>query len=97
VTKHVPLVNAAVSLTRFESSPESMLAAMKQLRNSGLDVLAVYHSHPTTPPTPSKLDVELNYAPGVLTVIISLMNESPEIVAWDLDVDPPRRVTVDIS
>jgi membrane protein DedA with SNARE-associated domain/proteasome lid subunit RPN8/RPN11 len=97
VSQRFPLVNSAASPTRFESSPESMLSAMKHIREAKLEVLAVYHSHPSTPPTPSRFDKALNHDSGALTLIISMATEPPEVSAWNLDVDPPEQVPLTIS
>src|SRR5436853_506257 len=45
-----PLVNAASTpKTEYLSEPRSMFAADRAIRAAGLDVVAVYHSHPTSP------------------------------------------------
>jgi proteasome lid subunit RPN8/RPN11 len=45
-------------------------------------VLAVYHSHPTSAPIPSRTDLERNYSPDVVNLIISLSGSEPETRAW---------------
>jgi proteasome lid subunit RPN8/RPN11 len=82
VERRYPLVNAAASPTRFLSEPRSMLAADKDLRKHDLEVLAVYHSHPTSEPVPSRTDLEQNYWPGVVSFIISLKGAEPEVRGW---------------
>lgn len=79
VVERYPLVNALASPTRFESDAESMFAAEKRRRASGLEFLAVYHSHPGSPPVPSATDLEMNYSPDVVNLIISLQ-ERPAVV-----------------
>src|SRR5438067_13873196 len=53
-----PLVNAAASPALFESDPRSTFDADRDMRRRGLEVLAVYHSHPTSAPVPSRTDLE---------------------------------------
>src|SRR3954447_4052537 len=55
------LVNSAASPVEYESEPRSMLAAMRDMIARGLDVVAVYHSHPTSRPVPSRKDLDRNY------------------------------------
>jgi [CysO sulfur-carrier protein]-S-L-cysteine hydrolase len=81
VTHHYPLVNELNSPTEFLSDPYSMLRADKAIRSEGTDVLAVYHSHPTSDPVPSRKDRERNYSPRVMNLIIGT-NETPEVRAW---------------
>lgn len=88
VTNRCPLVNAAESpATRYVSSPESMFAAMRELRSATLEVLAIYHSHPTSPAWPSRVDRELNYASDVANLIVSLAVEPPEWGLFFIDGD----------
>ncbi|HEV3235646.1 MAG TPA: M67 family metallopeptidase, partial [Gemmataceae bacterium] len=47
VAKAYPLINELASPREYLSEPRSMLAAEKDMRLQGLQVLAVYHSHPT--------------------------------------------------
>jgi proteasome lid subunit RPN8/RPN11 len=75
VTVRYPLVNAAASPTRFESEPRSLLDAERRRREAGLELLAVYHSHPGGPAVPSRTDtdphVNLWIGSDVLCVIIA--------------------------
>jgi proteasome lid subunit RPN8/RPN11 len=59
-----------------------MFAAMRAMRQDKVDILAVYHSHPTTAPIPSKTDLARNYSPGVMNLIISLASGEPFVRSW---------------
>jgi proteasome lid subunit RPN8/RPN11 len=52
------------------------------MQTNGLDVLAIYHSHPTSEPIPSRTDLERNWWPGVVSLIISLKDEPPRVRGW---------------
>jgi proteasome lid subunit RPN8/RPN11 len=90
VTLHLPLVNALASPTEYESEPRCMLAAHKAMRTAGVDVLAVYHSHPTSDPVPSKRDRERNFGENVVNLIIGLRPAEPEVRGWWLTADAAR-------
>ena len=77
-----PLVNALASPVAFESDPSGLFAAHKDMRRRGLEVLAIYHSHPTSAPIPSKTDLARNYWPGVMSLIVSLATEPPTLRGW---------------
>lgn len=97
VTQHLPLVNALTSPTEYESDPRSMLAAHKAMRASGTDVLAVYHSHPTTDPVPSPRDRELNYGEQLVNLIIGLRGAEPDVRGWWLTADSAREAVWDVD
>src|SRR5262245_33422784 len=88
ISHRLPLDNCASSpTTRFESSPESMFAAVKSMRALGIDILAVYHSHPNSRAKPSVTDREWNYSSDVANLIISLAVEPPEVKCWKINDD----------
>ena len=47
---------------------------VKDIRSAGLEMLAIYHSHPETPARPSAEDIRLALTPDVIYVIVSLQN-----------------------
>lgn len=77
-----PLVNAAASPVLYESEPKSMFAAVRDMRQRGLEIVAAYHSHPTSPPIPSRTDRERNYSEDVVNFIISLAGPKADVRAW---------------
>ena len=85
VSRRFPLVNAAASPREFLSEPQSMFAAERARRSEGLETLAVYHSHPTSDPIPSRADLERNYSPEVMNLIISLKTDPPQVRVWWLE------------
>ena len=53
------------------------------MRAGGLELLAVYHSHPTSAPVPSARDLAGNtYGESVVHLIIGLAGAEPEVRAW---------------
>jgi len=76
------LVNAAQSPTEYLSDPRSMFEAVRDMRRRGIDILAIYHSHPTSHPIPSRTDLERNYSCEVMNLIISLKDSVPQTRAW---------------
>ncbi len=77
------LVNSLGSAVEYESEPSSMLKALKAIDAAGLEVVAVYHSHPTSAPIPSRKDLDRNpYEEWAAHVIVSLAGDTPEVRAW---------------
>lgn len=87
VEAQFPLVNEAGSPVEYLSEPRSMFAAVKAMRERGLEIVAIYHSHPTTEPVPSKTDLARNYSPEVVNFIISLSGPEPTMRGWWLTDD----------
>lgn len=69
---------------RFVISPEVVLAAHKQARAKGQEVIGYYHSHPDHPARPSAFDREHAW-PGVSYLIVSVdRGKAGELKSWRL-------------
>ena len=84
VTKFYPMTNVDASPEHFSMQPEEQFAAVKDMRRMELKMLAIWHSHPSTPPRMSAEDLRLAFTPDVAYVILSL---AP-------DANPPCRAFV---
>jgi proteasome lid subunit RPN8/RPN11 len=82
-----PLANEAASPVEFVSGARGMFDATRDIDRRGLRVLAVYHSHPASPPVPSKTDLARSYSPDVVNVIVSLQADPPVVRGWWLQDD----------
>ncbi len=82
VERQYALINAAASPVLYESDAMSMFKAFKDMRKRGLEIVAIYHSHPTSAPIPSKTDLKRNYSPEIVNFIISLTRDSTDIKGW---------------
>lgn len=96
VSRRYPLVNAAACPTEYLSDPRAMFKAQKAMRKEGIDVLAVYHSHPTSPAEPSRRDREQNYSTEVVNLIISLQGPTPQVRGWWLTAETAREADFEL-
>lgn len=92
-----PLVNELHSATEFVSEPRGLFMAMKAMRADGVDVLAVYHSHPSSAPVPSRLDRERNYSEAVVNLIVGFPDGEPEVRGWWLSETDAREAEWTVS
>jgi [CysO sulfur-carrier protein]-S-L-cysteine hydrolase len=96
VVARYPLVNELRSPTEYNAESRGLFLAHKDMREKGLEVLAVYHSHPTSPPVPSRRDRERNYSEEVVSVIISLATGPPEVRAWWLTAETHTEASFEV-
>jgi proteasome lid subunit RPN8/RPN11 len=79
-------VNAEASPLRFRIDPDEQLDLHNRIEEAGLELGAIYHSHTRTEPRPSQTDI--NFAklwPGVLWIIVGLVEDQPEVRTWRID------------
>jgi proteasome lid subunit RPN8/RPN11 len=75
---------------RYLISPETVLAANKEARALGLDVVGYYHSHPDHPARPSEFDRDHAW-PGLSYLIISVQGgKLADTRSWRLSDDRER-------
>jgi [CysO sulfur-carrier protein]-S-L-cysteine hydrolase len=67
------IANLSHSPVRFQMDPAEQLQAFNWMESNGLDLLAIFHSHPAGPGTPSATDVEEASYP-VVQIIWSRVN-----------------------
>jgi len=58
--------------TCYFMEPKEQLQVMKEIRNKGLAMLGIFHSHPESEAYPSAKDLELAFYPDAVYVIVSL-------------------------
>jgi [CysO sulfur-carrier protein]-S-L-cysteine hydrolase len=66
-----PVTNELHSPVRFRMDPLEQLEKMIWIEDHGLDLQAIFHSHPVGPETPSETDIAEFYYPGTVTMIFS--------------------------
>jgi len=80
VIKHFEMINTDQDREHFSMDPKEQFNVVKEVRNLGLKIKAVYHSHPETPARPSQEDIKLAYDPTISYVIVSLLKDSGDQV-----------------
>ena len=92
---HYPITNVAGEPElRFEMDPMEQLDAFNRMQAKNEKLVAIYHSHPRTPPVPSSADIREAYYPGVFYVIVGLGGVLPQIRAFRLDRERGRAVEI---
>jgi len=84
INKHYALTNIDKSEEHFSFDPKEQFATVKDARRNGMEVYAVYHSHPVTPARPSEEDIRLAYDPGISYVIVSLADGGEDVKSFKI-------------
>jgi len=79
-SRFIPTENTLRSETEYEIDPAFLATTFRLLRDSGEELVGIFHSHPQGPARPSNRDLERAYYPEAVHVIVSLADpESPQI------------------
>ncbi len=87
ILKHYPTTNVEPEnkQIRYLIEPREQLAAEEELDEQGLELVAIYHSHPKTQARPSPTDVRTAYYPDAFYVLVSLADfDSPIVRAYKI-------------
>ena len=80
VERLIKLTNTKKSPVAFLADPLEQLRMLREIEDEGLEILAIYHSHPHTEPYPSEEDVEKAFYPDSLNLIVSLLDMNNPVV-----------------
>lgn len=80
VTDVYLLRNVDESREHFSMDPAEQLAAVKDIRAKGRQLLGNFHSHPESPSRPSQEDIRLAYDSKMHYLILSLMEEDKPVL-----------------
>ncbi len=84
VQKVYKMTNIENSSVSYMMEPREQFIVMKEMREQGLEMTAIYHSHPQSDVHPSTKDIRLAFYPDSLYVILSLIYEEPAIKAFEI-------------
>ncbi len=106
VEKVYPMKNAKPGPDYYEMDPEEQFRVMKDIRDAGLQLIGLFHSHPSGQAYPSRVDVQQAYWPGTelpnypdaVYIIVSLMDASrPVARGFSIDAGTVREVSLTVA
>jgi len=80
VKRSFEMTNSEQSAVRYSMAPQDQLRAYDEMDREGMEMVAIYHSHPHTIPFPSETDVELAVLPELVSIIVSLKQKEEPVV-----------------
>lgn len=82
------VANTDASNVHFSMDLDEQFAVIKDLRIRGLEMLALYHSHPQTPARPSEEDIRWACNPDISYLIVSLISPgAPVLKSFKISAD----------
>jgi proteasome lid subunit RPN8/RPN11 len=99
IIQHIyPVKNILSSHVAYQMDPTQQVNAMLELEERGWELLAIYHSHPLGPPTPSPSDIAQATYPEAAYVIISMRDtQSPSIRAFKIEEASVSEIRLEIE
>jgi proteasome lid subunit RPN8/RPN11 len=86
IVKVYSLENTAKSSSSYLMASEEQLRVFREVEEEGLELSAIYHSHPHSPAFPSQRDVDFAFYPDSLILIISLMDpKAPQAGVFQIE------------
>ena len=96
VEKMIGVLNQAQSPVRFVMDPYEQLHAFDWIDSHGLDLVGIFHSHPTGPAIASATDI-LEAAYAVVHVILSRTETQWQARGFWIEAGSAREVTLQIT
>lgn len=85
VRKIYEMTNVEPSPVSYFMDPKEQFKALKDMRTEGIEMIAIYHSHPSSSAYPSAKDVSLAFYPDSFYLIVSLMEKGkPELGVFEI-------------
>jgi len=97
VSKLYVMTNTEGSPVSYMMEPSEQFRAMKDMRAAGLSMVAIFHSHPSSPAYPSAKDVGLAFYEECVYVIASLAEEVPVVKGYSIREGEVREVRIIIG
>jgi proteasome lid subunit RPN8/RPN11 len=80
VKRFFEMTNSEQSTVRYSMAPQDQLRAYDEMDREGMEMVAIYHSHPHTIAFPSETDVKLAVLPELVSIIVSLKQKEEPVV-----------------
>jgi len=84
VMKKYAMTNMDKSKEHFTLDVNEQFKVIKEARSKGLDIIAVYHTHPHSPARLSMEDIRLANDPDITYIILSLAEQNIDIRSFKI-------------
>jgi len=88
----IPTKNLLQSLTHYQIDPQEQINAFEKFERAGMDLVAIYHSHPSGPAQPSPTDIAQAYYPEAVYLIWFKIDGTWNCSGYSIQDDSVREV-----
>lgn len=81
----------------FIMEPQAQIVALRDMREQGATLAAIYHSHPDTPALPSATDIKQHQYSDVPYLIISLVDGMPTMRGFYIRDGKAQEIAINIE
>lgn len=92
--KIYPMGNTEGSPVSYLMDASEQFRVMKDIREQGLAMVAIFHSHPASRAYPSPKDVSLAFYEDAAYVIVGLAGKEPEVKAFSIREQEIREIGI---
>jgi [CysO sulfur-carrier protein]-S-L-cysteine hydrolase len=92
-----PGTNIEASPSRFTMDPVEVIAAFREIRETGWLLGAIVHSHVTGPATPSTTDLREARYPEALLMIVSFADQPAHVRVWRVAQEDDLRIVQPVT
>ncbi len=91
-----PMENILHSSRRFRINPQQQVECLYLIQSSGMDLIAIYHSHPNGDIQPSETDQTEHFDPAAASLIWHLVEDRWECRAYILNSQKFTEILIEI-
>ena len=97
VSKIYLMNNSEQSPVSYLMDSQEQFRVMKDMRENRLEMVAIFHSHPSSPPYPSPKDVSLAFYEESAYVIVGLAEREPVLRAFSMKEGTVKEIEIVIQ
>jgi proteasome lid subunit RPN8/RPN11 len=93
----IPVTNALHSPVRYRMDPQEQLEAFTRIEERGLEIVGIYHSHPSGPAQPSPTDIAEAFYPEAVYLIWSRSEQDWNVRGFLIEEEKVEEIRIHIA
>ena len=96
-SKIYKMANIEKSPVSYFMDSKEQFKVMKDIRENNLEMVAIFHSHPSSPAYPSNKDLNLAFYEDSIYIIVSLIESEPAVKGFLIKEGKIKEVTIAVK